>query len=251
MRISRPDGSGFLEGLDTSDFVRAAFSDKINRALDNGAITTAEARVLRRIGRFQTIRLASRDRNLYQDTETGNFWELKEGAVVRLVGVDDTGIAKEAGGSTGYYRSKRMEQSPGTYNDGAGEKSVGKFGVGGEDDEEDGLETESAIGMQLDKYYQEKPFNHDEGPGQVTVNAATKPFKKGEWVVDDTGDEYQVNKDQAPDGSVEVVDAEGNIEKNPLPQGLNPKTPDGAVKTTASLDGIRDGQRSTGHFHPE
>ena len=60
--------------------------------------------------------------------------------MVRLVGVDESGIAKEAvvraaGGSTGYYRSKRMEQNPGTFNDGAGEKGVGKFAEGDEDEE--------------------------------------------------------------------------------------------------------------------
>lgn len=246
MRVSRPDGSGFLDGLDASELVRAAFSDKIDRALDSGTIAPSEARVLRRIGRFQTARLASYGKNLYQDSETGDFWELKEGAVVRLVGVDDVGIAKEAGGSTGYYRSKRMEQSPGTYNDGAGEKSVGKFAEGGEEDgeedgDEEGLEAESAIGMQPDRYYQDKPFNRDEGPGHAQT-AATEKFKKDEWLVsDDTGDEYQVRADQGADGSVEVIDKGGNIEKYPTPQGLSPKQP-GSAKTTASLDGMRDGQ---------
>jgi len=241
MRVSRPDGSGFLEGLDASDLVRAAFSDKIDRTLDSGAIAPSEARILRRIGRFQTVRLASRDRNLYQDSETGNFWELKEGAVVRLVGVDETGVIKEAAGSTGYYRSKRMEQNPGTYNDGAGEKGVGKFAEG--EEEEDGIEIESVIGMQPDKYYQDKPFNREEGPGHAQTAAQTQQFKEDEWLVDsDTGDEYQVNKNQNPDGSVEVIDEGGNVEKYPRPQDLTPKAPGGAVKTTASLDGIRDAQ---------
>lgn len=242
MRVSRPDGSGFLEGLDASDLARAAFSDKIDKVLDSGAIAPSEARTLRRIGRFQTVRLASR-KNLYQDSETGDFWELREGTVVRLVGVDEVGIAKEAGGSTGYDRPKRMEQSPGTFNDGAGEKGVGKFAEGEEEDlDEEDLETESAIGMQPDKYYQEKPFNRDEGPGHAQT-AATEPFKEGEWVVDDeTGDEYQVKSNQGADGSVEVVDDDGNVEKHPMPQRLSPKKPGGPVKTTASLDGVRDGQ---------
>ena len=198
MRISRPDGSGFLEGLDAEGLVRAAFSDKIDEALSCGTITASEARVLRRIGRFQAVRFASHgDRNLYQDSETGDFWELKEGAVVRLVGVDESGIAKEAvvraaGGSTGYYRSKRMEQNPGTFNDGAGEKGVGKFAEGDEDEDDEDIETESATGMQPDVYYQNKPYNRDEGPGHAQT-AATEPFKKDEWLVSkDTGDEYQV-----------------------------------------------------------
>ncbi len=242
MRISRPDGFGLLEGLDASELARAAFSDKIDTALDGGAIAPSEARVLRRIGRFQAVRVASR-KNLYQDSDTGDFWELQEGTVVRLVGVDESGIAKEAAGSTGYDQPKRMEQSPGTYNDGAGEKGVGKFAEGEEDtDEDESLETESATGMQPDKYYQDKPFNRDEGPGHAQT-AATEPFKKDDWVVDkNTGDEFQVRTDQAADGSVEVVDEAGSIEKHPLPQGLSPKAPGGAVKTSASLDGVRDGQ---------
>ena len=248
MRISRPDGSGFLEGLDAEGLVRAAFSDKIDEALSCGTITASEARVLRRIGRFQAVRFASHgDRNLYQDSETGDFWELKEGAVVRLVGVDESGIAKEAvvraaGGSTGYYRSKRMEQNPGTFNDGAGEKGVGKFAEGDEDEDDEDIETESATGMQPDVYYQNKPYNRDEGPGHAQT-AATEPFKKDEWLVSkDTGDEYQVRSNQGADGSVEVVDKDGNIEKYPTPQGLTLKAPGGSVKTTASLDGVRDGQ---------
>jgi len=115
-------------------------------------------------------------------------------------------------------------------------RGVGKFAEG-EEEEDEGIETESAIGMQPDKDYQDKPFNRDEGPGHAQTAAQTQPFKKDEWVVDDaTGDEYQVNKDQAADGSVEVIDEDGNIEKHPLPQGLSPKAPGGS-KTTASLDG--------------
>lgn len=245
MRVSRPDGSGFLEGLDASSLARAAFSDKIDDILSRGTITPKEARVFRRVGRFQTVRLASHGENLYQDAETGDFWELKEGTVVRLVGVDEAGIAKEAtehsaGGSTGYYRSKRMEQNPGTFNDGAGEKSVGKFGDGGEDDED--LETESAIGMQPDVYYQNKPFNRDEGPGHAQT-AAADPFKKDEWVVDQEEKEYQVALDQKPDGSVEVTDDKGNTAPHPMPQTLTRKEARNARPTTATfLEGLRENQ---------
>jgi len=205
--------------------------------LDKGALTPHEARLLRRAGRFLTVRLAGRgDRNLYQDAETNSFWELKEGTVVRLVGVDEEGIAKEAasreaGGSTGYHRDKRMEQNPGTFNDGAGEKNSDKFA--GDDD---GLEEEAAIGMRPDRWHQEKPYNADEGPGHAQT-AATEPFEKGDWVVDEDGEELQVVEDQARDGVVEVEDSAGRTQKYPTPQGLAPKTP-----TAASTAGMRDNQ---------
>lgn len=244
MRVSRPDGSGFLEGLDASSLARAAFSDKIDDILSRGTITPKEARVFRRIGRFQTVRLASHGENLYQDAETGDFWELKEGTVVRLVGVDEAGIAKEAtehsaGGSTGYYRSKRMEQNPGTFNDGAGEKGVGKFGDGGDDED---LETESAIGMQPDVYYQNKPFNREEGPGHAQT-AGMDPFTKDEWVIDQDEQEYQVASDQKPDGSVEVTDDKGNTSPHPMPQTLTRKEAKNARPATATfLEGLRENQ---------
>lgn len=245
MQVSRPNNSGFLDGLE----VRTACEETIDRLLAKGVLTPREARVLRRAGRFQTIRVAGRGRNLYQDVETKEFWEMKEGAVVRLLAVDGDGvIAKEAsraaGGTTGYHRDKRMEQSPGTFNDGAGEKNTDKFAV----DDADGLGEESAIGMRPDRDHQEKPFNADEGPGHAQTAAAEKPFKKGEWVTDGDEAEFQVADDQNPDGSVDVTDDTGNTEKHPLPQDLKRKSQPGVAPTpTASrgsawAEGMKDNQ---------
>ena len=212
--------------------------EAVKEMLDKGALTPHEARLLRRAGRFLTVRLAGRgNRNLYQDAETKSFWELKEGTVVRLVGVDEEGIAKEAssreaGGSTGYHRIERMEQSPGTFNDGAGEKNSDKFA--GDDDGL--LEEEAAVGMRPDRWHQEKPYNADEDPG-LAQTAATEPFEEGDWVVDDDGEELQVVEDQTNEGVVEVEDSAGRTQKHPTPQGLEPKQ-----QTTASAAGMRDNQ---------
>lgn len=254
MRVSRKEDMGFLDGLDMSDMARTAYSDAISDILSKEPITLAEARVLRRAGRFATVRLAARDRSLYQDIDTKEFWELKEGMVHRLVEVDDHGIAKEAssheaGGSTGYYRDRRMEQNPGTYNDGAGEKDVGKFSDGLVDDEDE-LEVESATGMDRDKIHAEKPFNMDEGPGHGYTAAVQDSYQKGDWVTDEeTGEEYQVNKDQSPDGRVDVIDEGGTEKTFDKPQNLKIKESPGA-ETAQMADRLLDFRkwgRDAGH----
>jgi len=214
--------------------------ESISDMLAKTTLTPREARLLRRAGRFFTVRVAGRgDRNLYQDAETGEFWEMKEGAVVRLVGVDDTGIVKSssrsAGGTTGYYRDKRTEQSPGTFNDGAGEKNTDKLAV------DDDLESEAAIGMRPDRQHQEKPYNLGESPGHAQTAAKEEdPFKEGEWVVDSDGEEYQVSEDQGRDGTVELEGGTGRKQKYPTPQGLTRKT----TAAEASSQGMRVNQES-------
>ena len=250
MRVSRKEDVGFLDGLDVSDMVRTAYSDAISDILSKEPITRAEARILRRAGRFAIVRLAARDRSLYQDIDTKEFWELKEGMVHRLVEVDAQGIAKEAssheaGGSTGYYRDKRMEQNPGTYNDGAGEKGVGKFSDGPTEDEDE-MEVESAIGMDRDKIHAEKPFNMDEGPGHGYTAAVQEQYKAGDWVMDEkTGDEFQVNKNQGPDGRVDVVDDAGTEKTFDTPQNLERKEGLG-LESTQAADSLLDFRQSFG-----
>jgi hypothetical protein len=231
--VSRPSGCSWPTRRPSE---RAA----LDGILSKGSMTTREARRVRRAGRFRAIRLAGRGENLYQDIETQEFWALREGAVVRLVGVDGSGlIAKEAraaGGTTGYYRDERVQRSPGTYNDGAGEKDVDKFA--GDDEEGDGLQEESNIGMRPDRDLQERPFNYNSGAGAIGLCTASErpaPFKKGDWVVDGAEEEFQVARDQTPEGSVDVVDGSGKRRKHPRPQELAPKT-------TASVAGMRRNQ---------
>jgi len=229
MQVSRPSGCSWPASHSPE---RAALDDILSR----GSMTIREARRLRRAGRFLAIRVAGRGENMYQDAETQEFWALREGAVVRLVGVDGSGlIAKEAraaGGTTGYDRDKRVQESPGAYNDGAGEKDVDKFAV---DEEGEGLQMESAEGIRPDRELQERPYNYNSGAGAIGLcTASEQPFKKGDWVVD-AKDEFQVAKDQTPEGSVDIVDSSGKKRKHPRPQEL-------ALKTQASVAGMRHNQ---------
>jgi len=244
MRVSRPRQPGFLDDLNDIG-AAGAYAEEIEALLAKDALSSREARVLRRLGRFQMVRTAARDRSLYQDTETLDFWQLQDGAVVRVIAMDADGVVvkgasvRDAGGSTGYYRIRRMEQDPGTLNDGAGEKNSGKTA-----DEEVEIEPESAIGMQPDRYYQDKPFNKGEGPGHAYTAANPKPLKKGDWVTDGDGNDFQVDADQKPDGRIVVKDAAGKVEEHPMPQSLRLKEQPGAAQPTARKNeaGMRENQ---------
>lgn len=245
MLVSRPRQSGFLDGLDDIG-VADAYAEEIEAILAKNVLSSKDARVLRRIGRFRMVRTAARDRSLYQDVETLNFWQLQDGAVVRVIAMDADGVVvkgasvRDAGGSTGYYRIRRMEQNPGTLNDGAGEKNSGKTA-----DEEVEIEPESAIGMQPDRYYQDKPFNRGEGPGHAYTAANAKPLKKGDWVTDGDGNEFQVDADQTLDGRIVVKDAVGKVKDHPVPQSLQLKTQPGSDQPTTArknVAGMRENQ---------
>lgn len=242
MSVSRRENMGFLDDMEVDDSNTASTL--------KSPMTTQKARSLRRAGRFRMIRVASRDRNLYQDAQTGDFWELKEGTVYRLVDLDDVGVVKnavslqdrEAAGSTGYYR-ERLNQDTG-YQPGAGEKQMDRHSsdedsVEGEDDAEDkeGLEADAADGVYYDKIHQHAPYNEDGGYTNVaSLKAAIveqDPFEQGQWVIDrTTKDEFEV-VDQGTDGRVKVIDDSGREQYHPSPQNLE-------LKETASLSSVLD-----------
>ena len=246
MSVSRRENMGFLDDMEVDD-------GHAESTLES-PMTTREARSLRRAGRFRLIRVASRDRNLYQDAQTGDFWELKEGTVYRLVDLDDVGVVKnavslqerEAAGSTGYYR-ERLNQDTG-YQPGAGEKQTDRHSSDEDNDEDsaesedgaedkEGLGADAADGVYYDKIHQHAPYNEDGGYTNVaSLKAAVvgqSPFEQGQWVVDrTTEDEFEV-VDQGTDGRVKVIDDSGREQYHPSPQNLE-------LKEMASLSSVLD-----------
>ena len=233
MSVSRRENMGFLDDMEVDDSCVAPILES--------PMTPREARNLRRAGRFKMIRVASRDRNLYQDEQTGDFWELKEGTVYRLVDLDDVGVVKnaflqdrDAAGSVGYYR-ERLNQDTG-YQPGAGEKQMDRHSSDEDDDSDDddkeGLETDAADGVYQDKIYQQAPYNEDGGYTNV-ASFKVAEFEQGQWVVDsETDEEYEV-VDQGTDGRVKVRDDAGREQYHPTPQNLT-------LKEMASLSSVLD-----------
>ena len=234
MSITRRENMGFLDDMEVDD-------NRVASTLES-PMTTQDARNLRRAGRFRMIRVASRDRNLYQDAKTGEFWELKEGTVYRLVDLDDVGVVKnassqdhEAAGSTGYYR-ERLNQDTG-YQPGAGEKQMDRHSSDEDEDEdedddnEEGLGANAADGVYYDKIHQHAPYNED---GGYTNDASLKvaEFEPDQWVTDADEEEFQVVK-QEPDGRVRVMDDAGREQYHPTPQDLR-------LKEAASLSSVLD-----------